>query len=169
MKQIRMDRRNLLLSAGVVLIGAGLSPAFARKPEIYLDQGGLFGNGWDYAVGGFDVVSYFNLSETDGPVEGKNEIATQYKGVSWRFSTQDNLERFMAEPDRYRPQYGGYCAWAMARKKLAKGDPEVWYVYGGKLYLNVSNRYQREWLSDLDGDIARGDANWPGILDDDKT
>ncbi|GJL94716.1 MAG: hypothetical protein DHS20C05_11210 [Hyphococcus sp.] len=76
-----------------------------------------------------------------------------------------NLNLFVADPARYSPQYGNYCAWAMARNKLAKGDPEVWYVYEGKLYLNITARYQRKWLAKIDEEIARADVNWPTISD----
>ncbi len=139
--------------------------AQARAPEIYMDKGGVFSAAWDYAVGGYDVVAYFELAEGDAPVAGADAYVTDYKGAQWRFASAENLARFKANPDRYRPQYGGYCAWAMAQDKFAKGDPKVWYVYEGKLYLNVSQRYKREWLANIDRDIARANANWPKILD----
>jgi len=139
--------------------------AQARSPEIYIDKGGVFSAAWDYAVGGYDVVAYFELDEGDAPVAGADDYVTDYKGAQWRFASAENLAKFKANPDQYRPQYGGYCAWAMARDKFAKGDPKVWYVYEGKLFLNVSQRYKREWLAEIDRDIARANANWPEILD----
>jgi YHS domain-containing protein len=139
--------------------------AHARAPEIYLDKGGAFRAGWDYAVGGNDVVAYFDLNEGDAPVAGVDAYVADYKGVQWRFASAENLAKFKANPDQYSPQYGGYCSWAMAREKFAKGDPKVWYVYEGKLFLNVSQRYKREWLANIDRDIARANANWPKILD----
>ena len=159
----KINRRAMLGGLTIALVGA--APARAKAPEIYMDKGGVFGSGWDYAVGGNDVVAYFDLAEGDAPVAGLDRYTTDYKGVSWRFVSQENLDKFLADPDRYRPQFGGYCAWAMARNKLARGAPDVWYVYGGKLYLNVSPRYKREWLAHIDRDISRGEANWPGILD----
>jgi YHS domain-containing protein len=141
------------------------SAAQARAPEIYLDKGGAFRAGWDYAVGGNDVVAYFDLNEGDAPVAGVDAYVADYKGVQWRFASAENLAKFKANPDQYSPQYGGYCSWAMARDKFAKGDPKVWYVYEGKLFLNVSQRYKREWLAEIDRDIARANANWPKILD----
>lgn len=154
----------MLLGAGVALVAA-MTAAEARAPEIYLDRGGVFSRAWEYAVGGYDVVAYFDLEEGAAPVAGDDDYVTEYLGAQWRFASQENLEKFKADPDRYRPAYGGYCAWAMARDKLAKGDPKVWYVYDGTLYLNVSPRYEREWLSDVDNEIARADGFWPGILD----
>lgn len=96
---------------------------------------------------------------------GVEAFSATYLGHAWLFRSQGNLDAFNADPDRYRPQYGGYCAWAMARDKLAKGDPAVWHLRDSKLYLNVSTRYKREWLEKIDRDIARADANWPSILD----
>ena len=152
------------VAATFVFFGVSLAGADDRAPEIYIDDGGLFSSAWDYAAGGYDVVAYFGLSADAEPVEGDDAFVTDYKGVAWRFSSEENLEKFVANPDAYRPQYGGYCAWAMARNMLAKGDPEVWYVYEGKLYLNVSKRYKRKWLKDIGDEIVRASAIWPGIL-----
>ncbi len=161
--QRAMNRRTLLSGATILVLG--VTPANAQSPEIYFNEGGVFSRAWEHAVDGHDVVAYFDLAEGDAPVQGREEFSTQYKGVSWLFSSAENLEKFLNDPDRYRPQFGGYCAWAMARNKLARGTPDVWYVYGGKLYLNISARYQREWLEDIDAEINRGEVNWPGILD----
>ena len=160
----RTSLRVMTFSALIFMLG-GMAGAEARAPEIYMKKGGAFGSGWSYAVGGYDVVAYFDLAEGGAPVRGSDEFVADYKGVRWRFASQENLDKFKASPDFYRPQFGGYCAWAMARGKLAKGDPKTWYVYEGKLFLNISPRYKREWLANIDRDIARGEANWPGILD----
>ena len=164
MAKMMINRRVLL--SGAAIGALGISSASAQSAEIYLNEGGVFSRAWDHTVDGHDVVAYFDLTKGDEPVKGQEQFSTIYKNVSWLFSTEENLEKFLSEPDRYRPQFGGYCAWAMARNKLARGAPDVWYVYGGKLYLNISARYQREWLEDVDGEIVRGEANWPGILDD---
>ncbi len=156
--------RMMALSILIFVLG-GMAGAQARGPEIYMDKGGVFSAAWDYAVGGYDVVAYFELAEGNAPVAGTDTYVANYKGVQWRFSSAENLAKFEANPDQYRPQYGGYCAWAMARHKFAKGDPKVWYVYEGKLFLNVSQRYKREWLANIDRDIARANANWPSLLD----
>jgi YHS domain-containing protein len=161
----QLSRRAAISGIAFTIFGA--APAYARTQEIYLDTGGLFGSAWDYAVDGFDVVAYFDLEDGEKPVAGKDELTTEYKDVMWRFSSQENLDAFRVNPDQYRPQYGGYCAWAMARNKFAKGAPDIWSVYNGKLYLNVGQRYKRKWLSNIDHDIDRANANWPGILDRD--
>ena len=154
-----------IIAAALAAALASVVAAHARAPEIYLDEGGVFSKAWDYAVNGYDVVAYQGLGEDAAPVAGDDAYTATYKGVQWRFSSQANLDAFNADPTRYAPAYGGYCAWAMARGQLAKGDPAAWYVHGGKLYLNVNKRIQRRWLSDLENEIAQGDANWPAALD----
>lgn len=156
--------RRLFIASGVAAFAAPTS-AFARASEIFMDNGGVFSDAWTYAVGGHDVVAYHSLVPDAAPVPGDDALEAKYKGVSWIFSSQENLDAFQSDPDRYRPQYGGYCAWAMARNKLAKGDPTVWHIRDGKLYLNVSLRIKRQWLKNIERDIARANANWPGILD----
>lgn len=164
MKKSDLNRRQLLVSSTAAALAATTQQAFAQSPEVYMDDGGLFGSPWDYAIGGHDTVAFFHLASGASPVDGVDDFVTQYKGVSWRFASQENLDLFVTNPDRYEPKYGGYCAWAMARSKFAKGDPKVWYVHDGSLYLNVNRGIQRKWLKNIDADIAAANAVWPGIL-----
>ena len=159
--------RQLVRNSLVILVvaAAAVSSAAARAPEVYMDQGGFFGEAWAYAVDGYDVVAYYQLEEGAPPVEGNDAFAADYKGVKWRFSSQENLDAFVADPDRYRPQYGGYCAWAVAKNKLAKGHPEHWYVHDGKLYLNVSARIRRDWIKNMQQFLEQSEQNWPGVLE----
>ncbi len=148
------------LAAAFLTLSATL--AQAASPEIYQREGGLFSEGWTHAVGGYDTVSYH---QDGGPVMGDDAFTTEYKGATWRFASQENLDLFLADPDKYRPAYGGYCAYAVSRGGLAEGDPEVWSLHEGTLYLNVSASVQRRWQRDVPGNIAKADANWPGVLD----
>ncbi|MEM9122316.1 MAG: YHS domain-containing (seleno)protein, partial [Pseudomonadota bacterium] len=108
-------------------------------------------------------VAYF----TEGkPVKGSDAFTTEYKGVTWRFSSAENLEKFTADPEAFRPQYGGYCAWAVgAKNSLFKGDPNYWKIVDGKLYLNFNEGVQETWEEDIPGFIVKADANWPSVLD----
>jgi YHS domain-containing protein len=114
------------------------------------------------AVGGYDAVSFFAGS----PQEGKSEFSTTYKGADWYFQTQANRDLFLANPEAFAPQYGGYCAWAIAEGKLAKGSPKHWYVEDGKLYLNYNGRIKDRWLADKEAFITKADSRWPTILED---
>ncbi len=144
------------LLAGLMLLVLLLAPAaLADEPEIYT------GFGSSLAVGGYDTVAYFSEGQ---PVKGSMDFTLDYKGATWRFSSQENLEAFEQDPDAFAPQYGGYCAWAMAMGNLAKGAPKVWTLHEGRLYLNISRGIQKKWEKDIPGFIEKADANWPGIL-----
>lgn len=150
--------RTILTLAAAMLAAftAFAAPAYAKKSEVYLERGSTV------AVGGYDVVSYFSGT----PVPGTDAYATEHKGAMWKFASQENLDTFKADPAKYEPQYGGYCAWAVgAKNALYKGDPNVWRVVDGKLYLNFDNGVQKKWEKDVPGFIQKADANWPTILD----
>lgn len=154
----------IIATVAMVVAGllAGSMPALADKPQVYVKEGGLFSSGWDYAINGYDAVSYF----TDGkPVKGSDQYTTDYNGAQWAFTSQENLEAFKENPEKYAPQYGGYCAWATAQGYTASGDPEVWKVVDGKLYLNYDKSVQKKWNKDIPGFIEQANANWPGVLE----
>ena len=114
------------------------------------------------ALSGHDAVAYF----TEGkPVEGSKQLSTRWNGARWLFSSAANLAAFEAEPERYAPQYGGYCAWAVSQGYTAKGNPENWRVVDGKLYLNYDASVQKTWESDIPGFIRSANANWPKLLE----
>ncbi len=114
------------------------------------------------AVGGYDTVTYFTDKQ---PVKGLDEYSTTYKGAKWYFSNRKNLELFTANPEKFAPQYGGYCAWAVAEGGTAKGDPLHWSLYNGKLYLNYDKTIKNRWLKNVDEFITRADANWPKVIE----
>lgn len=142
--------------AGLAVLVLLLVPAaFAGEPEIYTGRNGL-------AVGGYDTVAYFQAGE---PVKGSADFTLDYKGATWRFSSQENLATFKGDPQAFAPRYGGYCAWAVAMGKLVKGNPKYWHIHEGALYLNVNRGTQKKWLKDILGFIAKADNLWPEILD----
>ncbi len=112
------------------------------------------------ALSGYDAVSYFNAE--GGPVEGTEEFTVNYQGYDYRFSSEENAKTFSADPAKYAPQYGGYCAWAIgANDALAPGDPNVYKIVDGKLYLNFSEGVAERWNKDIPGFIEKGDVNYP--------
>jgi YHS domain-containing protein len=142
--------RTLLLFA---LLAGCATPAVAQKPEIYADRAG--------ALRGYDPVAYFIESR---PLRGSENLTYQWKGATWRFASAENRERFAAAPEKYAPQYGGYCAYAVANNATASTDPQAWSVVDGKLYLNYSLRVRKTWEQDIPGNIRKADANWPAVL-----
>ena len=146
--------RNLIL-ASVVATGSIVvaAPAIAED-AVYTSR-------WsNVAVQGYDPVAYFTAGE---PTKGSDDFSTVYQGAEFRFASQENLETFLADPDAYAPQYGGYCAWAIADGKYAKGNAKNWAIVDGKLYLNYNSSIQKKWNKDRAGFISRGDAQWTNL------
>lgn len=145
-----------LLLALIAVLGAGALPAaaFAAQAPIYTAP---FSN---LAVGGYDTVSFFS----GRPVKGVAQFQTTWKGATWQFANAADLAKFKANAAAYAPQYGGYCAWAVADGHTAKGDPQFWKIVGGKLYLNYDAAVQAKWVKDIPGFIKKADANWPAVL-----
>jgi len=115
----------------------------------------------DKAIRGYDTVAYF----TEGkPVKGSDEFTTEYNQATWLFSSQENLDLFVANPEKYAPQYGGYCAYAVAKNSTASIKPELFTIHEGKLYLNYNSSVNDKWLEDKDSFIEEADKNWPGLL-----
>jgi YHS domain-containing protein len=146
-----------LAAATLIAIGGvAATPALAvAAPEVYVPPFSKL------ALQGYDPVSYFT---DDAPKKGDARFSMTLKGVDYRFASAANLARFKANPQAYLPQYGGYCAWAVAGGYTAKGDPLAWKIVNGKLYLNYDQNVQKRWASDIPGNIAKGDRNWPKVL-----
>lgn len=112
------------------------------------------------AVKGYDPVSYFT---TGKPTPGLADFFTTYRGAIYRFSSAENRDRFIATPEQFVPQYGGYCALAMSLNKIADIEPDQWAIVNDKLYLNNGFIAQSLWSIDKSGNIVRGNQNWPLI------
>lgn len=136
----------MMLLSGVV---------YAQDP-IYT---GFFSN---KALNGYDTVAYFTDNK---PIKGDEKYVTEYKGANWYFSSAEHLSMFKENPEKYAPQYGGYCAWAVAAKSdFASGDPNQWSLIDGKLYLNYNADVKADWDKDPQGFIKKGDQNWPKLI-----
>ena len=110
------------------------------------------------ALKGYDPVAYF---ATGRPTPGTDEFTEPWKGATYRFASADNRELFKADPEKYLPQYGGYCAYAMSLNRIADIDPVRWKIVEGKLYLNNGRVAETLWSLDRSGHIASADRNWP--------
>lgn len=113
-------------------------------------------------VGGYDPVAYF----TDGkPVKGSGYHVAEFEGVTYAFANKAHKKTFEANPEKYIPAYGGYCAYGVAVGKKFVADPEVWKVVNGTLYLNLDRKIQQTWEKDVPGYIKKADKNWTEIKD----
>ena len=110
-----------------------------------------------YAVHGYDVVAYFTVGQ---PTKGVDRFTAEYQGATYRFANAAHRDTFTADPAKYAPQYGGYCAFGTAVGRKFDGDPNAWRIVEGKLYLNVNKQVQARWLKDTAGFIRSADRNW---------
>lgn len=140
------------LCSFVFLVSLSL-PAFALDP-VYSD---FFGK----AIKGYDPVAYFKQSK---PVKGDSDFTHEWNGATWYFDSAENQQAFITNPEKYAPQYGGYCAWAVSQGYTAKIDPDAWRIHEGKLYLNYSPGVQKTWEKNIPGNISSADKNWPSLL-----
>ena len=138
-------------SFGALALVAALSAATALAGDVTHSTPG---------VSGYDPVAYF----TDGkPMRGSGYHVTMYEGVTYAFTSAAHKKAFEADPARYLPAYGGYCAYGVAVGKKFVADPEAWKIVDGKLYLNLDKGIQDKWEKDIPGYIKKANANWPDI------
>lgn len=147
-------RQFLIASATLPAVLSVAGPALAAKSPVFASGG--------VAINGFDPVAYF----TDGkPVKGSAQFSSDWEGAALHFASAENKALFDADPEKYAPKYGGYCAYAVSKGATAPTDPEAWTVHNGRLYLNFSVDVRGIWRQDIDGNIEKADQNWPGVLE----
>lgn len=109
------------------------------------------------AIKGYDSVAYFKDGKA---LKGSDSFTFTWHDMTWYFLTRENRDLFAAAPEKYAPQYDGYCAWAMTESRKAITDPEVWKIVDGKLYLQCSPAAMEKWSRDIPGNIKKADENW---------
>jgi YHS domain-containing protein len=156
-----MKKISLLLAIAAIAapISAVSLATLVQARPVYVDSDIA-----DAAVSGYDVVSYFQGNGQ--PQKGSDKFTVQNDGVTYMFASAENAAMFKAEPAKFAPQYGGHCAWAMSRGSLAPGDPTLYKIVDGKLYLNFNQQVQQTWLKDIPGFVSKANAEWPKIPDD---
>ncbi|SDR39517.1 YHS domain-containing (seleno)protein [Pseudovibrio sp. Tun.PSC04-5.I4] len=149
-----MQLKSTMLAVGLALSTLMTVPMTAMADDVtnFVEDG--------YAIKGTDPVAYFT---EDKPVAGNAKYTTTYQGVKWKFSSQSNLDKFKADPVKYAPQYGGWCATGVSFGVKIPIQPDKWKIVDGKLYLNAHAGAQRSFLKDPKASITRANENWPGI------
>ncbi|MGQ0700904.1 MAG: YHS domain-containing (seleno)protein [Panacagrimonas sp.] len=153
LKKILVVATSVLVLA---LIGGGLflrSLGMFSSSEVYAtDQG---------AIDGYDPVAYF----TDGtPTPGSPDITHEWKGASWRFAKLEHRDAFAAQSEKYAPQFGGYCAFAVSENYTARTDPKAWAIVDDQLFLNFDEKVGAEWKASSAARIETARQNWPTVL-----
>lgn len=152
---MRAPKLFALVASGLVAAVAVPSVAYAKTDPIYT---GVLSN---VALSGYDATAYFSQGR---PVKGSSAYKVTYKGAEFHFASAANAAKFKANPAKFAPQYGGYCAWAVSQGYTASGDPQVWKIVGGKLYVNYDREVGQRWEKNIPGFIADANKNWPKIL-----
>ncbi|MEP4037363.1 YHS domain-containing (seleno)protein [Pseudophaeobacter sp.] len=135
----------------------GFAPLSARADvPIFSARNGI-------ALDGYDVVAFF---DGEGAVTGQQEFALMWKGVVWRFVSMGNQARFEANPRAYAPVFGGYCAYAMSQGYLAPGNPQLWRIDDGELFLLNNAAVQAIWQDEAGVLLQAARGNWPAVLRD---
>jgi YHS domain-containing protein len=137
------------LAATAVLLSS--FAAYAINPYFATEEG---------AIKGYDPVAYFTDSKA---VKGDKQFSYQWQNAEWHFASAANLAAFKANPEKYAPQFGGYCAYGVSYGAAPPVDPTAYSIVGGKLYLNYNHAVSDKWQKDTAGYISKADKNWPGI------
>jgi YHS domain-containing protein len=141
----------------ILLMGffiASAASVFAQKAEVF--------NPSEKAIRGYDPVAYFTEGKS---VKGNDNLTYHWKDANWYFSSTQNLNSFTKNPEKYAPQYGGYCAYGMSEGHKAPTDPDAWTIVDGKLYLNYSKDVRTKWRESEKERIDKADKNWPQLKD----
>jgi YHS domain-containing protein len=117
-------------------------------------------DGKGVAIRGHDPVAYFTAGK---PTPGNAEFSAKHDGATYHFANAANRDAFTKEPGKYAPAFGGFCAMGAVFEKKLDGDPNLWRIVDGKLYLNVGEPAQKRWLEDTKGNISKASQNWPKI------
>jgi len=147
--------RRLLLATALSLVTFSAAHAGAQ----YVDDSG-------FAVGGYDPVAYFELTQAPlgrkqpAAVPGKAAITAEYNGATWAFASEANRAKFLADPSKYAPAYDGHCAYGIAQGGKVPGNPNLWRIVDGKLYLNITPTVVGFWEGDIPGNLAKAESNW---------
>jgi YHS domain-containing protein len=143
-----------LLRAAALALGILFMIAAASHAQTFNKSGGL-------GAKGYDVVAYFTDKKA---MKGSPQFTHEYGGVRWQFASAEHRDMFKADPAKYAPQYGGYCAYGVSVGGLYDVQPDnAWTVADGKLYLNKDASVKQTWLKDVPGYVTKADAAWPKI------
>lgn len=139
-----------------ILLLLAVLPAVAQtKSLLNLDKAGV-------AIQGYDPVAFFTDNK---PVKGDAKFAIRHNGATYFFASKEHRDAFQAEPKKYEPAFGGYCAYGVSRGKVVEIDVEAFQIVDGRLLLQYSKGVRSDFNKDAKGNLAKADANWPGLVE----
>jgi YHS domain-containing protein len=141
-------KRIYFVFAFLLVFGAG----YAQQPEVFIADG--------TAIHGYDAVAYFKESKA---VKGRKEFSTSWNNATWLFASKENRDTFTADPEKFAPQFGGYCAYGTAEGHKSPTQPDAWTIVGDKLYFNYNKDVQTEWNKNQGALIEKANKNWSEV------
>ena len=154
----------MLVKMVMAALCAGVIATAVRAGDQYVD-------GTGFAASGYDVVAYFDLPQSKvgqaqpKAVPGRVNLTADYNDAKFAFSSAENLGRFLANPVKFAPQFDGHCAYGVAQGNKVPGNPNLWRIVGGKLYLNITKAVNRTWEQDIPGYLRQAGGKWAGRLE----
>lgn len=145
--------KKIFLSLCVAALALPL--AAQTKSLLNLDKTGV-------AIQGYDPVAFFTDHK---PVKGSESFGYRYNGATYYFASKEHRDLFKAEPEKYEPVFGGYCAYGVSRNKLVEIDVEAFQIVDGKLLLQYSKSVRDDFNKDSKGNLAKANTNWPGLVE----
>lgn len=140
----------------IILLLLAVLPALAQtKSLLNLDKAGV-------AIQGYDPVAFFTDNK---PVKGKPEFPAKHNGATYLFASKEHRDAFKADPAKYEPAFGGYCAYGVSRGKLVEIDVDAFQIVDGRLLLQYSKGVRKDFNEDAKGNLAKADGNWPGLVE----
>ena len=136
---------------------------FALSVTYSMAQTTSYFNSNGVAIRGYDPVAYFTENK---PVEGSKQYNFSWQGTEWHFKSQENLDAFKANPDKYAPQFGGYCAYGVSEDHKSPTEPAAFTIVNDKLYLNYNKRVKQMWMKDTKARIEKAESNWVTLKDE---
>lgn len=150
-----------MLRASFLAIAVSFATPLWAGPQ-FVDETG-------FAVSGYDVVSYWDLEQAavgeaqPEPLLGRADVTADYNGATFAFANEANRDRFLADPASFTPAYDGHCAYGVAKGGKVPGNPTLWRIVDGTLYLNITPNVVGFWEEDIPGNLDLSEANWPSI------
>ena len=139
----------------LLLLLLGSIPAFAQtKTLLNLDKNGI-------AIKGYDPVAFFTQNQ---PVKGRPEFESKYHGARYLFASAEDKATFDANPAKYEPQFGGFCAYGASKGHKAPIKIEAWQIVNGRLLMQYDLGAKKDFNKDQQGNLQKADKNWPGIV-----
>lgn len=123
-------------------------------------QEGVFSNTDGVAIKGYDPVAYFTSGKA---MQGKDQFSYEWSGTKWKFDSQANLDMFKADPKRYAPQFGGFCAYGCSENHKSPTDPNAFTIVNNKLYLNYNLKVKEMWIKDTTTRIVSANTYWNSL------